>query len=136
MTADVPANGEFPVLIIDRLGLLLSLYGYGTVAYVGGGFGRCVHNLAEPAAYGLPLSCGPAIDGSPDAPKLIAAGALTIVHTADELAHWLSNMALHPAERRRRGAAACSVIQEHLGGTERIVALLSPYLTEALSSEA
>lgn len=123
------ADGESPpALIIDRLGLLLSLYRYGTVAYVGGGFGRCVHNLAEPAAYGLPLACGPATDGSPDAPTLQAAGALSIVRTPAELVHWLTTMAADPEERQRRGHAARAAIEQRLGGTERVQTLLRSLL--------
>ncbi len=125
-----------PILIVDRLGLLLSLYRYGTVAYVGGGFGRCVHNLAEPAAYGLPLACGPALDGSPDAPHLRAAGALTIVRTPAELADWLTRMACNPEECRRRGQAARSAIQQRLGGTERVLTLLRPLLRSAEDAAA
>jgi 3-deoxy-D-manno-octulosonic-acid transferase len=48
------------VLIIDNIGMLSSLYRYGTIAYVGGGFGKAVHNVLEPAAYSMPVIFGPA----------------------------------------------------------------------------
>ncbi|MCS6965282.1 MAG: hypothetical protein NZ473_00735 [Candidatus Kapabacteria bacterium] len=116
------------VVIVDRLGLLLQLYRIGDAAYVGGGFGRCVHNLAEPAAYGLPLACGPAVAASPDAGKLLSAGALTIVRTADELAQWLETMSTSPAHREHRGAAARAVIEHQLGGAENVATTLATLL--------
>ena len=47
------------VLLIDNIGLLSSLYQYGDIAYVGGGFGKGIHNILEPASFGLPVIFGP-----------------------------------------------------------------------------
>ena len=47
------------VLIIDRIGLLNQLYQYGSVALIGVGFGKGIHNILEPAAFGLPVLFGP-----------------------------------------------------------------------------
>lgn len=50
---------DFDVLIIDNIGLLSSLYAYADVTYVGGGFGKGIHNILEPAAHGKPVIFGP-----------------------------------------------------------------------------
>src|SRR5690606_35588167 len=50
---------KFDVLIIDSVGLLSSLYRYGDVAYIGGGFGVGIHNILEAATFGLPVIFGP-----------------------------------------------------------------------------
>ncbi|MFO7862561.1 MAG: glycosyltransferase N-terminal domain-containing protein [Salinivirgaceae bacterium] len=47
------------ILIIDNIGLLSKLYRYGTIALIGGGFGKGIHNILEPAVYGLPVLFGP-----------------------------------------------------------------------------
>ncbi len=47
------------VLIIDNIGMLSSIYQYGKVAYIGGGFGKGIHNTLEPIAFGLPVIFGP-----------------------------------------------------------------------------
>lgn len=47
------------VLIIDTIGLLSSIYRYGSVAYIGGGFGKGIHNTLEAATYGMPVIFGP-----------------------------------------------------------------------------
>jgi len=58
---------NYKVLIIDNVGMLSKLYYYGEVAYIGGGFGKGLHNILEAAAFGLPIIFGnrnyPAIDG-------------------------------------------------------------------------
>ncbi len=51
-------SGEEQVLIIDNIGLLSSLYGYGDYAYIGGAFGSGLHNILEAAAFGIPVFFG------------------------------------------------------------------------------
>jgi 3-deoxy-D-manno-octulosonic-acid transferase len=50
---------DYKVLIIDSIGILSSVYKYGTIAYVGGGFGVGIHNILEPAVFGMPVIFGP-----------------------------------------------------------------------------
>jgi 3-deoxy-D-manno-octulosonic-acid transferase len=53
------SSENYKVLIIDNIGMLASLYKYGTLAYIGGGFGVGIHNILEPATFGLPVLFGP-----------------------------------------------------------------------------
>jgi len=73
------------VVIVDSVGKLLSLYSKATVAFVGGGFGRCVHSTAEAIAYGIPVLCGPNIEKSPDATDFEREGVLTLVRTKEDI---------------------------------------------------
>jgi 3-deoxy-D-manno-octulosonic-acid transferase len=50
---------EADILIIDNIGMLSSLYRYGKIAYIGGGFGKGIHNILEAATFGLPVLFGP-----------------------------------------------------------------------------
>jgi len=63
------------VLIIDNIGMLSNLYQYGHIAYVGGGFTGALHNILEPAAFGMPVIYGPKFNKFPEAAALIEAGA-------------------------------------------------------------
>ncbi|ULT27945.1 hypothetical protein KUH03_15800 [Sphingobacterium sp. E70] len=65
---------EAKVLIIDNIGLLSSLYGYGQVAYIGGGFGVGIHNTLEAATYGMPVLFGPNFKKFQEAKDLIEQG--------------------------------------------------------------
>lgn len=60
--SEVKENTNFEsikVLIIDNIGMLSSIYQYGKIAYIGGGFGKGIHNTLEPLAFGLPVIIGP-----------------------------------------------------------------------------
>ncbi len=80
------------ILLIDNIGLLATIYQYGSAAYVGGGFGKGIHSILEPAAYGLPLFFGPNHDRFPEASELIISGAATVVNKIDLLQFELSKL--------------------------------------------
>lgn len=64
-------------LIVNEIGLLLDLYKYADIAYVGGAFGTGVHSVTEPAGYGVPIFCGNQhYKNSEDARKLVELGGL------------------------------------------------------------
>lgn len=73
------------ILIVDAMGLLSSIYSYGNMAYVGGGFGKGIHNVVEAAVYGLPVIFGPHYQQFNEAVALLAQGGAASVHTAEEL---------------------------------------------------
>jgi len=75
-----------PVLLVDRIGRLAGLYRFGTLAYVGGAFTTGVHNVAEPAAAGLPVLFGPRYHNSAAAGLLLEAGLAFSVLDAAALA--------------------------------------------------
>jgi 3-deoxy-D-manno-octulosonic-acid transferase len=58
-SASDPSIKDAEVLIIDIIGILSSVYKYGKIAYIGGGFGKGIHNILEAATFGLPVIFGP-----------------------------------------------------------------------------
>ena len=70
---------DFKILIIDNIGLLSSLYSYADISYIGGGFGRGIHNILEAAVFGTPVIFGPKYKKFREAKELIKlGGAFTI----------------------------------------------------------
>ncbi len=67
-------GGFSSVLIIDNIGMLMRIYGMADAAWVGGAFRTGLHNILEPAAFGIPVYFGPKHDKFPEASSLIAAG--------------------------------------------------------------
>lgn len=65
---------ETQVIILDCIGVLAEAYKYGSIAYIGGGFGTGLHNILEPAVFGLPVIFGPEFNKFPEAFDFIAAG--------------------------------------------------------------
>ncbi len=71
--------------MIDNIGLLSSLYQYGSIAYIGGGFGAGIHNTLEAAAFGLPVIFGPRYDKFQEAKDLVALQAAISISDDKEL---------------------------------------------------
>lgn len=111
-------------VIVDRTGILSGLYRQGEIAYVGGGFGAGVHSVLEPAAYGIPVICGPGIGRSRDAVAMQESGALVVVSDADSLRGVLLRLLDDPAERARLGKAARQFVELRANATERIISTL------------
>ena len=105
------------VLVIDTIGLLSSMYHFGHVAYIGGGFGEGIHNTIEAAVYGLPVVFGPNYHHFREAQGLIDAGAARSIQNYSELEAAL-NTALDDYETI--GAKAAEYVQSELGATAKI----------------
>lgn len=82
---DLYSSGNFMknILIIDRIGLLSGLYQFATIAYIGGGFGKGIHNTLEAAVHGIPVCFGPAYKTFPEAGEMVEAGAAFVIKTPD-----------------------------------------------------
>lgn len=108
------------VLIIDNIGMLSSLYGYGDFAYIGGGFhAPGIHNTLEAAAYGVPVVFGPNYYKFDEARGLLNLGAALSVE--DELELLVAADKLSDEDYRKdMGQKAAAFVQEHAGATERI----------------
>lgn len=109
------------VLVVDTMGLLSSLYTYGQVAYIGGGFGAGIHNTIEAAVYGMPVLFGPKYHHFREAKGLIAAGAARSVKKYRELESAL-NEALDRHEEI--GAKAAAYVEAETGASDKIYAQL------------
>lgn len=76
---------KYEVLIIDSIGLLSSLYQYGNIAYIGGGFGIGIHNTLEAATFGMPIVFGPNYKRFKEAVDLISKGGAFSITSYSEL---------------------------------------------------
>lgn len=117
----LPATKPDPsVLIIDNIGMLSSLYGYGRIAYVGGGFGAGIHNTLEAATYGIPVIFGPNYHKFKEADDLIARGAGFSVEQLPDVTRVFG--ALQQEESlKTAGDAARQYVLEHAGATIIII---------------
>ena len=86
MADNVLANSA-SVLIIDNIGMLSSIYRYGKIAYIGGGFGSGIHNTLEPMAFGIPVIFGPKYGRFEEACRMVEQGGAFSVATFQEFAH-------------------------------------------------
>lgn len=78
------------VMVIDSIGILSMAYKYGNIAYIGGGFGKGIHNVLEPAAAGLPVLCGPGINKFSESIYLLKSKGLFVVKNYSEVKNIVS----------------------------------------------
>ena len=108
---------ETDAVIIDNIGNLSSLYAYGDIAYIGGGFNASVHNVLEAAVYGIPVLFGPNFKKTEEAKELIElSGAFNVESFADLKQKLLAEI---PTGESTKPVLE-KYIKNHLGGTEEI----------------
>ncbi len=108
------------VLIIDNVGLLASLYQYADVAYVGGAFKQGLHNILEPAVFGIPIVFGPNIENFVEAKALVTLNGSFSVKNTNELQHVYFNSLVDPIKRREFGKACDQYVADNVGAAHRI----------------
>jgi 3-deoxy-D-manno-octulosonic-acid transferase len=122
------ATGQASVLIIDNVGMLNTLYRYGKVAYIGGGFGKGIHNTLEPAAYGLPILFGPRYQKFEEARQFVAAGGAFPVEQAAELTKTLQQLS-DPAVYNRASEAVSGYLTQNRGATTQVIDFITARFT-------
>jgi 3-deoxy-D-manno-octulosonic-acid transferase len=109
------------VLIIDNIGMLSSAYRYAYIAAIGGGFGKGIHNILEPACWGIPVIFGPKYENFKEAVDLLAAGSarsFTNIYEFKEIMDlWLSDEKIYTISAQ----LASNFVKENTGATEIIM---------------
>ena len=117
---------DYNVFIIDTIGLLTKIYSYGTIAYVGGGFGNPgIHNILEPATFGIPIVIGPNYSNFAEAVQLVALGGCIVISNEEELRQNLNHLIKDRNFLNEKGQICRSFIQENKGATNSIMTLVS-----------
>jgi 3-deoxy-D-manno-octulosonic-acid transferase len=124
-----PFGRPFDVLLVDRVGILASLYAVGDAAFVGGGFGPGVHSVLEPAAFGKPIFFGPRCGNSFEAGQLRSRGGGFMVSDPDGFRELLLPLLRDRDRLKQTGERSLALVRENLGATERIVSRLEALVT-------
>jgi len=109
------------VMIIDNIGMLSSAYRYAYIAEVGGGFGRGIHNILEPACWGIPVLFGPNHNKFREALDLTAAGGARSFRNYDEFKSILEDLSDNVALYEQSALAAAGYVKENAGATRIIM---------------
>lgn len=112
-------------LIVDCFGLLSSIYRYGEIAYIGGGFGVGIHNTLEAAVYGIPVIFGPKYHKFMEAVQLIEAKGAFSIKNQDELNALLDRMIQDKDFLEEVGNNAGYYVTSNLGATEKILSKIN-----------
>ena len=112
------------VLIINCFGLLSSIYHYGNVAYVGGGFGVGIHNLLEAAVWDVPVFFGPNNQKFQEAQGLKTCGGLEI-NNYEEFAALMDRLATDAAYLQEQGRQAGHFVKGQAGATQKVLSAVA-----------
>jgi len=131
-------SSDTPVLLVDTLGELATLYASADVAFVGGSLAPVGgHNLLEPASLGLAVLTGPShFNAEEIAQSLLVRGAALEVNSAEDLAAALQKLLAEPETRARMGIIGKEIIAANRGSVVRLVALIEPWLPAAARPSA
>ena len=116
---ECPSLSEVGGLIINCFGKLSSIYRYGKVALVGGGFGVGIHNVPEAAVYGIPVIFGPNNQKFREAQALKACGGSFEYQDAESFAAIMDNFLTSPDVLQKAGQAAGNYINANAGAAEK-----------------
>ena len=113
---------EYNVFIVDTIGLLTKIYSYADIAYVGGGMGTAgLHNILEPAAFGIPIIIGKNFQKFPEAVALKTKGGLFAVGTKSELKTVIDTLVQNENKRENIGKINKEFVAKNRGATPMIV---------------
>ncbi len=125
--SDNSTNYEHRILVIDAIGFLSSVYQYGTLALIGGGFNNGIHNILEPTVYGLPVLFGPNYDKFNEAYQMIDLKAGFVFNTSHELTIYLNLFLSDVSELANTSRLAKNYVRKNSGATDLIVKEISTY---------
>jgi 3-deoxy-D-manno-octulosonic-acid transferase len=111
------------VIIVDTIGQLSYLYRFGTLAYIGGGFGKGIHNILEAATYGLPVIFGPAYHKFAEAVELIELGGAFPVSSEEVLLSTIHQQLGNSELLKTTSRIAESFVRERVGATSRVLGI-------------
>ncbi len=113
---------DFQVYIIDTIGILTKIYSYADIAYVGGGFGNPgVHNILEPATFGVPVVIGPNYSHFAEATALVNMEGCISIQNQTQLNEAFDLLLHNEDERLEKGHICSTFVQMNKGATQTIM---------------
>ncbi len=124
---------EMSVFIVDTIGLLTKIYSYADIAYVGGAMGNSgLHNILEPATFGVPIVIGKNFEKFPEAIRLQSLAALFSVSTSVEVSDIMNKLAGDKNFRSSTGMIAGHFVNSNTGATSIIMKYIESLHSDGL----
>lgn len=109
-----------PILIIDNIGILSSLYQYATICYIGGGFSKGIHNVLEAAVYGKPVFFGPNYTKFMEAIELLKNGGVFSIKNTSEMSQKINQLLADKNYYNQCAEASYNYVNQNTGATNLI----------------
>lgn len=112
---------RYDVLVIDSIGLLSSVYKYGNIAYIGGGFGVGIHNILEAATFGMPIVFGPNFTRFKEAVDLVSLGGAFSISNYKQLKQNLNALITDKKHLDLSSEKNKNYVEKNVGSTKFII---------------
>jgi len=116
------------IIIIDSIGVLLTLYSYADLVYVGGSFKQGIHNVLEPAVYGVPVLFGPKHENSQEAITLKLIGGAFVIKDKKQAYRNLRRIFSDTLYRETAGKICSGFVKDNIGATAKILEEINKYI--------
>ena len=117
----IPDPESHNILIIDNIGMLSRLYKYATITYIGGGFGKGIHNTLEAAVYGKPVLFGPAYHKFNEAIDLVNNGGAISINNAEDCISAIQKLIRDDSAYIKSSEKSKDYVYTNKGATEKIM---------------
>lgn len=122
---------DYQVLIIDNIGMLSSLYQYADFAFIGGSFGKGLHNILEAATFGMPIFFGnKAYHKFQEAVDLVRLGGAFAVSSTNDLGEILKNLRSNEAKKKETDKISQNYVLQNIGATEKVMSVVASILND------
>lgn len=120
---------DYQALIIDNIGMLSSLYQYADFAFIGGSFGKGLHNILEAATFGMPIFFGnKAYHKFQEAVDLVRLGGAFAVDSVDDLSVILKNLRSNEAKKAETDRVSQNYVSQNIGATAKVMMVVDSIL--------
>jgi 3-deoxy-D-manno-octulosonic-acid transferase len=116
---------DFDVLILNTIGLLNKTYKYADIVYIGGGFGKSIHNIQEPAVFGVPIITGTKISKFKEAVDLHSLGGLNSIENQNDFDVLVNQLLTDDVLRKEKATITKQYALKNVGATEKIIKFLT-----------
>ncbi|MFH0895169.1 MAG: glycosyltransferase N-terminal domain-containing protein [Bacteroidota bacterium] len=127
--SDLNEEEDKQIVIVNAIGHLSKLYRYASIAYVGGGFGQGIHNILEPAAYGIPVIFGPNYSKFIEANELLIAGGAFCIQNENDFKNVISLLKNDDLYTKAANVSK-SYVQNGAGATQKVLTDVKHFFTE------
>ncbi len=114
-------NSDAKVIVMDNIGLLSTAYQYATFAWIGGGFGKGIHNILEAAAFGKPTIFGPHYEKFQEAVELVRLGGSFSVKNSEEAKYIIEILLTDKNKLKTSSEKSSDYVKKHIGATNKII---------------
>jgi 3-deoxy-D-manno-octulosonic-acid transferase len=120
---------DYQVLIVDNIGMLSSLYQFADFAFIGGSFGKGLHNILEAATFGMPIFFGnKAYHKFQEAVDLVKQGGAYAIESTDDLGEILNDLRSNEVKKKKIDKISQNYVLQNIGATEKVMQIVESIL--------